>query len=186
MPFTLPPKVPVSTVNFSVNMVLVSAPDDEEGYPVPLTAKRHSDFLSNLIPDDSDDRNIIAVNELHTEVVRAVAAYLTYYSDAIRQPKASTIPKPCPSQKLIPEEWLDTYEIEFCRALLSPLGEADFRFHTSLIHAANFLNIKDLLLLTCCCWAMRLKGKTLDGIKELTQNQTPIKMHDRFELKTNC
>jgi len=183
MAFSLPQPVARGDVNFSTHMLLVSNAEDEQGYVVPLSAKRFSDFLTNLVGDDTDDQYVIPVNDLHPEAVRAVAAYLTHYATAQTAPKAADIPKPCPvSNALIPSAYIDSFENAFCRALLPPLNATDFRFHTTLIHAANFLNIKDLLLLMCCTWAMRLKGKTLDAIKALTEKQTPLKVGEPFTL----
>merc|ERR1711916_153665 len=155
---------------------------DTEGYAIPKSSARLSGLLSEVLSQADDDEELkIPVNNLHPEVVRAVAAYMIHFADPEgEQPKASQIPKPCPGTSLVPPD-VTKFEADFVAELLPPLGRRDFRVHTTLMNAANYLNLKDnLLLLLGCSLAMRVKGKTLDEVRDLFADQLPLTVVDEF------
>lgn len=179
----LPKLVDVSSVDFSTHVVLTASATDTQGFAVPRDAGKYSELIRNMVETaDAGDELKFPINDYHVEAVRAIAAYLTHFSSCDEEPRANEIPRPFPEKVLVPPvPTITPFEREFATQLLPELGSRDLRMHITLLNAANYLCIRDLLLLLGCCLAMRFKGKDLEDIRALISDQLPLTVEDKFE-----
>jgi hypothetical protein len=179
----LPSPVSAKEVDYTTHILLVSSAQDEEGYAVPRSSASLSGFLTTLLESsDPNDELKIPVNDFHPQAVRAIAAWMTHFGTSPEAPKAGAIPRPCDvTGALYPRSVLTPYEERYVDALLPRLGSDKLRMHVTLLNAANFLNLRDLLLLLGCALAMRFKGKQLGEIKALMEHQLPLRVSDDFQ-----
>ena len=183
MPIKLPAPVNVDDVNFETHLVLVGSDSDSEGYAVPRSAAKLSGLLTDLLATTSEgDELKIPINNFHSEAARAIACWMCHFAEAGEVPKATSIPRPAPDAQgaLVPAKEVTAFEAEFVAAVLPPLGSTELRMHVTLLNAANFLNVRELLILLGCALAMRFRGRDLDQIRELMEHQLPLTVSDPF------
>ena len=161
-------------INWDTSIMLVSKPDDEMGYVVPKESKRHSAFLNDLLAEGApgvDGPCIVPINSLHTTSVRAVAWYMFAFADPGKEPLAEELPKPFPHPSIGPH--VTVFEATYAERLFPKVGDKNLKPIIGIMHAANFLQIKALLILASVGLTFHLRGKTPSEIKELMLGQEP-------------
>jgi S-phase kinase-associated protein 1 len=147
--------------------ILTLTSSDGLKFTIDSKSAERSGLLRGLIQDYSEDTDI-PVPDIRGEVLKKVIDWLVHWKD--EEPKA--IPKPLPSADLkdVTEQW----NVEFIEA-------TDLPTNYDIINAANYMDIKSLLELSCSRVASLMKNKTVEQIRELFN--IPIDMTEEEQLK---
>lgn len=136
------------------NVRLVSV--EGESYEVPLDVAKMSELVKNMIDDDQDEEEAqeIPLPNVKSPILAKVIEYLEHYN---KSEAMTEIEKPLKSANMheVVQEWYANYVTV----------EQDILFE--LILAANYLDIKPLLDLTCATVASMIKGKTPEEIRKV-------------------
>ncbi|XP_050364779.1 SKP1-like protein 1A [Argentina anserina] len=118
---------------------------DGESFEVEEAVALESQTIKHMIEDDCADNGIPLPN-VTSKILAKVIEYCKKHVDAVK-----------PEEKLSEDE-LKTWDQEFVKVDQATLFD--------LILAANYLNIKNLLDLTCQTVADMIKGKTPEEIRK--------------------
>jgi len=121
---------------------------DEEMFEVEQDVANMSQMIKNMIEDTGIDCPIPLPN-VTSKILAKIVEYCSYHVKAT----STTGDKPAAS-----EEDIKAWDTEFVKVDQATLFE--------LILAANYLNIKSLLDLTCLTVANMIKGKTPEEIRK--------------------
>ena len=141
-------------------LTLISS--DNKKVQIDSKAAEKSVLLRGLIQDYSEDTDI-PMTDINGEILQKIVDWLAHWRDT--EPKA--IPRPLPSAdfKEATEEWNVEWITKF-----------SLEDNYDLIVAANYMDIKPLLDLSCARIAIEFKGKTIEEIRE--KFQIPVDMTD--------
>ncbi|CCW68372.1 unnamed protein product [Phytomonas sp. Hart1] len=133
--------------------------------PVEFRVTRESAKMSGLLKDMLDDQEggdaIIPIPNVSGRTLRLVLDYMDYHCNN----RAGPIEKPLKTKiDDIICEWDYNY---LYKKLLKDGDEHQHEALIDVIMAANFLNVKDLLDLTCAFVANMIRGKSAEQIREL-------------------
>ena len=135
------------------NVRLVS--QEGESYEVPLKTAKMSELVKNMIDEDQDEEETqeIPLPNVKSQILSKVIEYTQHYNTVEAMVE---IEKPLKSANMheVVQEWYASY-VDV---------EQDILFE--LILAANYLDIKPLLDLTCATVASMIKGKTPEEIRK--------------------
>eukprot|EP00897_Mesotaenium_endlicherianum_P006462 jgi/Mesen1/5844/ME000298S05112 len=121
---------------------------DEEMFEVEKVVALQSETVKNMIEDDVTTDQGIPLPNVSGKILAKVIEYCKYHVEA----KNVSEDKP-----ILTEEEVKTWDQDFVKVDQATLFD--------LILAANYLNIKDLLDLTCQTVADMIKGKTPEEIR---------------------
>jgi S-phase kinase-associated protein 1 len=140
-----------------------------DGIKVQVDSKsaEKSGLLKGLIQDYSQDDEI-PVPDVRGDVLKKVVEFLVHWKDG--EPKS--IPKPLPSANL--KDVTDEWNADFIMALELP-------FTYDIINAANYMDVKPLLELSCAKVASLMKNKTVEQIRDYFN--IPIDMTEEDQKK---
>lgn len=125
----------------------------QEGEKVSVTAKvaTMSELVKTMAEGDKDEKEIPLPN-VKAAVLQKVVQYMRYHADN----PAKEIEKPLKSQNMA--EAVSKWDADFV--------DVDQELLFELILAANYMDIKPLLDLTCAKVASMIKGKTPEQIRK--------------------
>ncbi|XP_074574837.1 SKP1-like protein 1A [Curcuma longa] len=132
------------------NIVTLRSSDCEE-FVVDQVVAMESQTIKYMIEDDCSD-NVIPLPNVRSSILSKVIEYCKKHADA------AAASKPSDDASRLADEELKSWDAEFVKVDQATLFD--------LILAANYLNIKGLLDLTCQTVADMLKGKTLKEIRK--------------------
>ena len=134
------------------NITLISQEGDE--FQVAVEVAKKSETIKNLIEDIGVDDGKIPLPNVTSKILAKVIEYCNWHHE-----NPTAVPEdnkdedePCRTDDII--EW----DLEFCKVDQPTLFE--------LVLAANYLDIKELLDLTCKTIANMIKGKTPEEIRK--------------------
>eukprot|EP00462_Mataza_sp_D1_P005276 CAMPEP_0175104776 /NCGR_PEP_ID=MMETSP0086_2-20121207/9969_1 /TAXON_ID=136419 /ORGANISM="Unknown Unknown, Strain D1" /LENGTH=177 /DNA_ID=CAMNT_0016380313 /DNA_START=44 /DNA_END=577 /DNA_ORIENTATION=+ len=133
-----------------VNLVLVSGPDKEK-ITVSKKVAEQSELVKTMAEGDKDEIEIPLPN-VKGSVLNKVVQYMKYHCDN----PSKEIDKPLKSAVM--SEVVSQWDADFV--------EVDQEMLFELILAANYMDIKPLLDLTCAKVASLIKGKTPEQIRK--------------------
>jgi len=137
----------------SVNLVS----KEGDNYEVPISVAKMSELVKTMLDEDGDDGYGTGVTEIPLPNVKAlVLAKVIEFCKYYRQEPMTEIEKPLKSAVMA--EVVQKWYAEFVNVEQALLFE--------LILAANYMDIKPLLDLTCATVASMIKGKTPDEIRK--------------------
>lgn len=122
-----------------------------EKFPVPRKVAVMSELVKTMAEGDSDEKEIPLPN-VKAEVLKKVVNYMKYHADN----PAKEIEKPLKSANM--SEVVSQWDADFV--------DVDQELLFELILAANYMDIKPLLDLTCAKVASMIKGKTPEQIRK--------------------
>lgn len=134
-------------------VTLVSQSGD--AFEVPLEVSKMSELVKTMLPDEGEDMEEVAdipLPNVRTEVLQKVIEFCTKYRDD----PMDNIEKPLKSSNV--SELVGAWYANFVNVEQEMLFE--------LILAANFMDIKPLLDLTCATVASLIKGKNPEEIRQ--------------------
>jgi len=132
-------------------MIEITSSDNQE-FTIPLEAAKMSDTLRNLI-EDAGTENAIPLPNVTGKILAKVVEYAKYH---LEHPTPASEDKKDPKEKRTDD--IAPWDMDFCKVEQDELFE--------LILAANYLDIKPLLDLTCKTVANMIKGKTPEEIRK--------------------
>lgn len=166
-----------SSVDFTKFIVLQS---NDHPNPTQFKVSREAAKMSGLIKDMLEDQEgdaIIPVPNVTGRTLRFALDYIEHHhnnrADAIEKPLKGKI-----------EDVISDWDKNFLYTHL--VKNHDEKQHETLIDvimAANFLNIKDLLDLTCACVASMIKGKTPEQIRALFNIENDFTPEEEEKIK---
>jgi len=124
---------------------------ESEKFPVSFKVAIMSELIKTMAEGDTKEKEIPLPN-VKTEVLKKVVQYMKYHADN----PAKDIEKPLKSQNM--SEVVSQWDADFV--------EVDNELLFELILAANYMDIKPLLDLTCAKVASMIKGKTPEQIRK--------------------
>jgi S-phase kinase-associated protein 1 len=128
---------------------------DGQNFQVQVKVAKMSETIKNLI-DDAGIESAIPLPNVSAKTLTKIVEYCKYHAE---QPK---------KDEKEGEEEICSWDLDYCKVDQTTLFD--------LILAANYLDIKELLSLTCKTVANMIKGKTPEEIKKLfniTRDFTP-------------
>ena len=147
---------------------------DGEKFTIDEKSAQKSGLLKGLFEDYKEDMEETQVSDISAAILKKVFEYLEHYKES--DPKE--IPRPLPSANM--SEVCGEWDVKF----LSDL-ELDSVF--DVINAANYLDIKSLLDLSCAKIASEMKGKTAEEIRtkfnienDLTEEE--MKEYEEYQI----
>lgn len=123
---------------------------ENEMFEVDPDVAIQSETIKDMMEDDVSTENGIPLPNVSGKILAKVIEYCKYHVDASKAAGSSDKPA-------VPEVAVKEWDVEFVKVDQSTLFE--------LILAANYLNIKALLDLTCQTVADMIKGKTPEEIR---------------------
>ncbi len=117
---------------------------------IDTQSAKKSVLLNNII-QDYDLNDDIPIN-INSDILKIIFVYLEHYKDS----EPEIIPKPLPSGNL--ESFTDKWDVDFI--------DLDKSVVLNLIVAANFMDIKSLLELSCAKIASIMKSMDPETIKK--------------------
>jgi S-phase kinase-associated protein 1 len=155
----------------SKTIVLTSS----DGIKVTIEEKsaERSNLLKGLIQDYSEDSEI-PMPDIRGDVLKKVVEYLSHY----RESEPKEIPKPLPSANLL--DVTDDWDVTF-------INSVDLDTTFDIINAANYMDIKPLLDLSCAKIASLMKGKTAEEIRtmfniECDLTEEELKEYEEYQI----
>jgi len=130
---------------------IVTNQDGEMKHSMPLAYARMSGTIANMLDDIDDDSNIPIPN-IKGEIMKKVVDFCKQHPDAPLNPTDA-------QQLELRTKPLEGWDQDFVRVPLSTLFE--------MILAANFLDLKPMLDVTCKGVAEMIKGKSPEDIKKI-------------------
>jgi len=125
---------------------------EEEKFPITRKVALQSELVKTMVEGDKDEKDIPLPN-VKGNVLKRVVDYMNHHSDN----PAKEIEKPLKSANMA--EVVSKWDAEFV--------DVDQEMLFELILAANYMDIKPLLDLTCAKVASMIKGKTPEQIRKV-------------------
>ena len=151
-----------ANIDFKANIVLQSNDTRPIEYAVNREAAKMSGLIKDMLEDqDSEEQTVIPLPNVNGRTLKYVIQYIEHHWNN----KAEPIEKPLKGKV---EDVISEWDRRFLYTDL--IKDSDEKQHELLIDcimAANFLNIKDMLDLTCAAVASMIKGKTPEQIRAL-------------------
>ena len=124
-----------------------------EAFPVPIEVAKMSELVKSIMDDDDNDEDVaeIPLPNVKAQILKLVIDFCTHHS----QEAMTEIEKPLKSSVM--NEVVQPWFADFVNVEQPVLFE--------LILAANYMDIKPLLDLTCATVASMIKGKTPEEIR---------------------
>ena len=138
---------------------------ENECYEISLQAAYLSGYIKNLIEsskeltEDNQEKDFtIPLLNINGGIIKKIIEFYEYFNnDKENSEKIKNIPKPLPSENI--EKTIPKWYYDFINNMC-----IDDAF--SVIKAANFLEISELLELSCAMIASIIRGKSVDEIRE--------------------
>lgn len=166
-----------STVDFSQYIVLQS---NDQPTPTQFKILREAAKMSGLIKDMLDDQEgdaVIPVPNVTGKTLKLALEYVEHHYNN----RAEPIEKPLKGKiEDVITEWDKNFLFTH---LVKNHDEKQHETLVDVIMAANFLNIKDLLDLTCACVASMIKGKSPDQIRALFNIENDFTPEEEEKIK---
>jgi len=164
-------------IDFSRYVVLQS---NDNPKPIEFKVSREAARMSGLIKDmleDQEGEAVIPVPNVSGRTLKYVLEYVEHHYNN----RAEPIEKPLKTKiDDVICEWDKNY---LFTDLVKNHDEKQHETLIDVIMAANFLNIKDLLDLTCACVASMIKGKSPDQIRALFNIENDFTPEEEEKIK---
>ncbi|KAH9599739.1 SKP1 component [Trypanosoma melophagium] len=157
----MPEEITSHDVDFSKYCILQSNDQPPREFKVMREVAMMSGLLKDMLEDQEDSKAIIPIPNVSGHTLRLVIEYMEHH----HKNRADPIEKPLKSKiENIISQWDKTF---LYTHLVKDSDEKQHEVLIDVIMAANFLNVKDLLDLTCACVASMIRGKSAEQIREL-------------------
>jgi len=152
-------------IDFRKYIILQSNDTNPTEYVVHRDACQMSGLIKDMLEDQDekkeDEETIIPLPNVNEKILAYVIQYMNHHYNN----KAETIEKPLKGKV---EDVISQWDKDFIFTDLVKNGnEKEHELLIDTIMAANFMNVKDLLDLTCATVASMIKGKTPEQIRKL-------------------
>jgi S-phase kinase-associated protein 1 len=152
---------PYDGVDWTKYVVLQSNDTKPVEYKVLKDATQMSGLIKDMLEDAAEEQTIIPIPNVNGRTLKFIVDYIEYHHDK----RAEPIEKPLKGKI---EDVISEWDKNFIFTELVRGGdEKQHELLIDVIMAANFLNIKDCLDLTCATVASMIKGKSPEQIRAL-------------------
>jgi len=128
---------------------------DGEKFEVPLNVAKMSTLVQNTLGEDDEDFEAdINCPKVSGTILKKVVAYCTHYQEEEMQ-KIETPLQGDTIEEIVKPDWY----ADFC--------DVDREVLFQLVAAANFMDIKPLLDLTCLAVSVSIKGKSVQELRQI-------------------
>jgi Ubiquitin-protein ligase len=141
-----------------------------------MAVARMSAVIAGQINDDNDDdeiENEFPCPKVSGDILQKVVDYCTHYQEEEPMEKIETPLQGETIDAIVKPEWY----VRYC--------EVDKEIMFQLVAAANYLNIKPLLDLTCLAVSVSVKGKTVKELREIFQFPAPPENNSNSPMNTS-
>ena len=156
-----------------MSKIITLTSSDGQKVTVDEKSSERSGLIKGLIQDYTEESDV-PMPDIRGEVLKKVVEYLVHYQ--LTDPKE--IPKPLPSGNLL--DVTDEWDVTFINSI-----DLDTTF--DIINAANYMDIKQLLDLSCAKIASLMKGKTAEEIRtmfniECDLSEEELKEYEEYQI----
>ncbi len=156
-----------------MSKIITLTSSDGQKVTVDEKSSERSGLIKGLIQDYTEESDV-PMPDIRGEVLKKVVEYLVHYQST--EPKE--IPKPLPSGNLL--DVTDEWDVTFINSI-----DLDTTF--DIINAANYMDIKQLLDLSCAKIASLMKGKTAEEIRtmfniECDLTEEELKEYEEYQI----
>jgi S-phase kinase-associated protein 1 len=156
-----------------MSKIITLTSSDGQKVTIDEKSSERSGLIKGLIQDYTEDSDV-PMPDIRGEVLKKVVEYLVHYQ--LTDPKE--IPKPLPSGNLL--DVTDEWDVTFINSI-----DLDTTF--DIINAANYMDIKQLLDLSCAKIASLMKGKTAEEIRtmfniECDLTEEELKEYEEYQI----
>ena len=136
---------------------------ENEKFQVPLEVAKMSAMISGNIEDDEEELTDKDFNclKVSTDVLAKVVEFCTHYKTVEAMNEISTPLNGETVEEIVGQEWY----ANFCKV------EREMLFN--LVAAANYMDIKALLDLTCLAVSVSIKGKSVEELRSIFKIADP-------------
>lgn len=152
-----------------VHVNLISS--ENEKFSVPLKVAKMSTMICNNVEEDEDDitdKDFPCI-KVSTDVLSKVVEFCTHYQTVEEMNEIATPLNGETVEEIVKQEWY----CNFCKV------EREMLFN--LVAAANYLDIKPLLDLTCLAVSVSIKGKSVEELRSIFKIADPKTLADGEE-----
>lgn len=137
---------------------------EDKTFSVPLKVAKMSNVISNNI-EEEDETELTDTNfnclKVTSDVLAKVVDYCTHYQSVEKMNEIATPLKGTTVKEIVEQEWY----VDFCNVERNMLID--------LVAAANYLDIKPLLQLSCLAVSANIIGKTEEEMREIFGIKNP-------------
>eukprot|EP00759_Apiculatamorpha_spiralis_P059046 PhF_6_TR9632/c0_g1_i1/m.14873/K03094/SKP1, CBF3D; S-phase kinase-associated protein 1 len=153
---------PYAGINWATELVLQSNDAKPIEFKVSREAAKMSGLIKDMLEDHGEGENtVIPIPNVNGKTLQYVLEYIEHHVNN----RADPIEKPLKGKI---DDVIADWDKQFLyKDLVRGGDEKQHELLIDVIMAANFLNIKDLLDLTCATVASMIKGKTPEQIRAL-------------------
>ena len=145
---------------------------DEKSFKVPEKEILMSGLIKDMLEEPDEDETDIPVIPVPNVMSKPLEKVLKYCAHHWNN-KADEIEKPLKGKV---EDVISDFDKQF-------LSEIDQELLIELIMAANYLNIQDLLNLTCAKVASMIKGKTPEEIRQMFNIENDLTPEEEEKIR---
>jgi len=155
--------------------------DDGEVFDIPVHIAKMSNFLCNMMVDCSDMMSEaddgIPLHDITSKMMKMVISYLEYHhaNPTVKKDDDAADDDDEDDDEKRRLDDIIPWDQKFCEIDNATLRE--------LAMAANYLDIKSLLHLACKSIAIRLKGKTVDEMREILGEPDDLTPEEKERIK---
>ena len=157
-----------------MSRTLTCISSDNEKFTIDEKSAQKSGLLKGVFEDYKENMEDTQIGDISGSILKKVFEYLEHYKES--EPKE--IPRPLPSASM--SEVCSEWDAKF-------IGELELDTVFDVINAANYLDIKSLLDLSCAKIASEMKGKTAEEIRakfnienDLTEEE--MKEYEEYQI----
>ena len=169
---------PYEGVDWAAFLVVQSNDAKPVEYKLSRGAAKMSGLLKDMLEDQSEgEQTVIPIPNVNGRTLKYVIEYVEYHKES----PADAIDKPLKGKiEDVVCEWDKAY---LFKDLVKDHDEKQHDLLIDVVMAANFLNIKDLLDLTCACIASMIKGKTPEQIRSLFNIENDFTAEEEAKIR---
>ncbi|KEG07925.1 S-phase kinase-associated protein [Trypanosoma grayi] len=173
----MPEEITSHDVDFTKYCVLQSNDHPPVEFKVLREAAMMSGLVKDMLEDQGDVEPIIPIPNVSGRTLRLVIEYMEHHY----QNRADPIDKPL---KTDIKGLISTWDCDFLYThLVKDRDEKQHEVLIDVIMAANFLNVKDLLDLTCACVASMIRGKSAEQIRALFNIESDFTQEEEEKIR---
>lgn len=150
-----------SKIDFTTHVILQSNDARPVEYIVAREVAKMSTLVRDIIEDREKDVVVVPLHDVNSRTLHYVLEYCEYHCLA----RADPIERPLKSRI---EDVVSEWDRRFLFTdLVKDGNEAQHELLVDCVMAAKYLNVRDLLELTCATLASMIRGKTPEQVREL-------------------
>ncbi|ORC88486.1 S-phase kinase-associated protein [Trypanosoma theileri] len=173
----MPEEITSHDVDFSKYCVLQSNDQPPREFKVTREVAMMSGLLKDMLDDQEGTEAIIPIPNVSGHTLSLVIEYMEHH----HKNRADPIDKPLKSKiDTIISQWDNTF---LYTHLVKDHDEKQHEVLIDVIMAANFLNVKDLLDLTCACVASMIRGKSAEQIRALFNIESDFTAEEEEKIR---